>query len=256
MKGKLNLTATIVLYNENIKELTATIKSFLNVPLKKRLFLIDNTDQSKFKDIFDQEEIEYISIGKNIGFGSGHNMVIDKINGLSDYHLILNPDVNFNKTVIPNLIKHLEEDKNLAMIAPKVLFPNGEHQYSCRRYPLFSELIARRFTFLKPFFKSKIKRGKYKDKDLSKPFYADYLAGCFHLYKTDDFVKLNGFDERYFLYMEDVDICRKIDALGKKKLYQPNEEIKHILKRGSSKDIKLLFRHSSSAIKYFFKWGF
>ena len=56
--------------------------------------------------------------------------------------------------------------------------------------------------------------------------------------------------------MEDIDICRKIDDIGKKKLYFPKLEIVHILKQGSSKDIKLFFKHTSSAIKYFLKWGF
>jgi len=256
MGEKLEITATIVLYNENLEELTKTINSFLNVPLQKKLYLIDNTAHMRFQNIFNQKEIEYIAIGKNIGFGAGHNVVIDKIHNTSNFHLILNPDVNFDKTVIPNLIKELTKDETLSMIAPKVLFPTGEHQYSCRRYPRFLELMARRFTFLKPFFKPAIFKGQYKDKDLTSSFYAEYVAGCFHLYKTDDFVNLKGFDERYFLYMEDVDICKKIDLMGKRKLYYPKEEIRHILKQGSSKSLKLLFRHSSSAIKYFLKWGF
>ena len=54
--------------------------------------------------------------------------------------------------------------------------------------------------------------------------------------------------------MEDVDICRKIDAIGKKKMYYPGEEISHILKKGSSKNIKLLVRHFLSGIQYFYKW--
>jgi GT2 family glycosyltransferase len=256
MKERLEITASIVLYNENLEELTKTINSFLNVPLKNKLYLIDNTPEMRFKNTFNQDNIEYIAIGENIGFGAGHNIIIDKIKNTSNFHLILNPDVYFEKNVIPNLIGKLKKDDSLAMIAPKVLFPTGEHQYSCRRYPNFSELIGRRFTFLKPFFKSTISKGQYKDKDLSNPFYAEYLAGCFHLYKTDDFISIRGFDERYFLYMEDVDICKKIDNLGKNKLYYPKEEIRHVLKQGSSKSIKLLIRHSSSAIKYFLKWGF
>lgn len=256
MKEKIEITASIVLYNEDFEELTKTINSFLNVPLSKKLYLIDNTENQRFQNIFDHKEIEYIGIGKNIGFGAGQNVVINKIKNTSNFHLILNPDVNFEKMVIPNLIKELNNDLTLAMIAPKVLFPSGEHQYSSRRYPRFVELIGRRFKFLNPFFKSVIERGKYKDKDLTDSFYAEYLAGCFHLYKTEDFVKLNGFDERYFLYMEDVDICKKIDLIGKRKLYYPKEEIKHVLKQGSSKKAKLLFRHSLSAIKYFLKWGF
>ena len=142
------------------------------------------------------------------------------------------------------------------MIAPKVLFPDRTFQNSCRRYPTIIELLARRNFFLQLIFKKLIKRGKYVDKNLSDPFFADYLTGCFQLFKTKDFVSLKGFDERYFLYMEDVDICRKIDALGKKKLYFPQEEIVHVLKQGSSKNLKLFFRHTSSAIKYFLKWGF
>jgi GT2 family glycosyltransferase len=255
MKEKIEITASIVLYNEDLNELRATIKSFLEVPLNKKLYLIDNTPQKKFDNLFLHKDIEYIGVGKNIGFGAGQNIVIKKIANESKYHLILNPDVNFETQVIPNLIKQLEKDETLSMIAPKVLFPNGEHQYSCRRYPRFSELIGRRFGLIKPFFRPIIHKGQYRDKDLTGAFYAEYLAGCFHLYKTVDFVKLGGFDERYFLYMEDVDICKKIDALGKKKMYYPNEKIMHVLKQGSSKSIKLLFRHSLSAIKYFIKWG-
>lgn len=255
MKENFEVTASIVLYNEDIEELSQTIQSFLRVPSTKKLYLIDNTSQKLFQGLFNDKEIEYIAIGKNIGFGAGHNVVIDKIKNTSNYHLILNPDVYFEKTVIPNLIQELKNDETLAMIAPKVLFPNGEHQYSCRRYPQLLELIARRFQIFKPILKPKVFIGQYQDKDLTHPFYADYLAGCFHLYKTDDYVKLNGFDERYFLYMEDVDICKKIDKLGKRKLYFPKEEIKHVLKQGSSKDMKLFFRHTMSALKYFYKWG-
>jgi hypothetical protein len=76
------------------------------------------------------------------------------------------------------------------------------------------------------------------------------------LFKTDDFIKIGGFDKRYFLYMEDVDICRKIDAIGKKKMYFPNEQITHILKKESSKNVRLFFIHLISSIRYFKKWGF
>ncbi|PQJ77193.1 glycosyltransferase family protein [Polaribacter glomeratus] len=256
MKEKLDISASIVLYNENLEELTSTINAFLSVPLKKKLYLVDNTKSKLFQHLFKQKEIEYIAIGKNIGFGAGHNIVIDRIKNNSNFHLILNPDVNFEKTVIPNLILQLNKDDNLSMIAPKVLFPNGEHQYSCRRYPLLLELIVRRFPVFMSLFNPTISRGQYKDRNLTSAFFAEYLTGCFQLYKTADFVALEGFDERYFLYMEDVDICRKIDQLGKKKLYYPQEVIYHVLKQGSAKDLNLFLRHTSSAIKYFLKWGF
>jgi GT2 family glycosyltransferase len=256
MKEKLDITGSIVLYKENLEELTKTIECFLNTPLKKKLFLIDNNENKQFQNKFNHEEVEYIAVGSNIGFGAGHNVILDKIENLSNNHLILNPDVDFKPSVIPNLIAKLNRHEIVSMIAPKVLFPDGKHQYSCRRYPKIPELLARRFIFLEPLFKSLINKGKYKDRELESSFFAEYITGCFHLYKTVDFVKLNGFDDRYFLYMEDVDICRKMEELDKMKLYYPREEIVHVLKQGSSKDTKLFFRHISSAIKYFLKWRF
>jgi GT2 family glycosyltransferase len=256
MEEKFIVTGSIILFEENLSDLQKTIDSFLQIPFSKKLFLIDNTETKFYEYVFVDDNIEYIAIEKNIGFGSAHNKIISIIKNFSDYHLILNPDVSFKPSVIPNLINELKKDENISMIAPKVLFPNGEHQFSCRKYPTVLELIIRRFTLFKPLFNSIIYKGEYRNQNLNKPFLADYLTGCFHLYKTADFVKLNGFDERYFLYMEDVDICKKIDESGKAKLYYPQEKIIHILKQGSSKSLNLFFKHTSSAIKYFLKWGF
>ncbi len=250
MKNNISITASIVLYNEDSIELSKTIDSFLAITLSKKLILIDNSPTDSLKSNFIHPDIEYIFNNKNIGFGAGHNLAIDIIKDSSSYHLILNPDVTFNPDVVPTLIKELETDNELAMIAPKVVFPNGEHQYSCRRYPTFSELIFRRLGVVT----QQVKKGEYRDKDCTQPFYPDFLQGCFLLFKTKDFVKLGGFDERYFLYMEDVDICKKIDTVAKKKMYYPNKEIVHTLKKGSSKDIKLFFYHFSSILKYFRKW--
>lgn len=254
MSNWVKISASIVLYKENLDELNKTIASFLKINGSKKLYLIDNTPTKQFKNIFKQKEIEYIAVGKNIGFGAAHNKVLEKINNFSDFHLILNPDVTFSEETIPNLIFELKKNEQVSMIAPKVLFPEGTHQFSCRRYPTFLELMARRIPFFNTFFKQTIDKGIYKDKNLENAFFAEYLTGCFQLYKTPDLVTLKGFDERYFLYMEDVDICKKIDATGKLKMYYPNEEIKHVLKKGSEKSIKLFFRHTFSVIKYFRKW--
>jgi len=254
MVEKLDITVSIVLFNEDLEELTNTINCFLSIPLNKKLYLIDNSQEQLVKGHFKHKEIEYIGVGKNIGFGAGHNVVLSKIKETSKFHLVLNPDVSFKPSVLPNLISALKKEDCVSMIAPKVLFPNGKHQYSCRRFPLISELLVRRFTFLQPLFSSTKFKGQYKDKDLNNPFFVEWVTGCFHLYKTSDFVALQGFDERYFLYMEDVDVCKRIDELSKKIIYYPNEEIVHVLKQGSSKNIKLFFRHATSAIKYFLKW--
>lgn len=253
MSKKLKISATIVLYKNNHDIVKQTIDSFLDTTIEnKKLYLVDNSPTNALKDKFEHPLIKYHFTGKNIGFGAGHNKVLEKIKNSSDYHLVLNPDVEFDVEVIPNLISAIENDKDVAMIAPKVVFPNGNYQSSCRRYPRAFELFARRLSFPK----SIIRKGQYDDLDLSKSFYPDFLQGCFQLFKTEDFVKIGGFDERYFLYMEDVDICRKIEELGKKKLYYPDVQITHVLKKESSKNVRLFFTHLNSSFKYFKKWGF
>lgn len=247
------ITGTIVLYQNDINTLKESVESFLKVPLSKKLFLIDNSPTNKLGNVFNSDEIEYVFLNRNIGFGSAHNMVLDKIKNSSKYHLVLNPDVKFEPNVIPNLIDALSNNNSIGMIAPKVIYPNGEHQYSCRRYPSFLELIVRRLP-LKKIFNTIIKKGEYRDRDLNASFFSEYISGCFQLYKTQDFIKINGFDQRYFMYMEDVDICKKLDLINKKKLYYPKEEIIHKFEKGSAKKIKLLLYHIKSIIQYFYKW--
>ncbi|WP_343328182.1 glycosyltransferase [Polaribacter staleyi] len=250
MTENVTLTATIVLYNENLSSLKKTIDSFLKINLDKKLFLIDNSPSNTLQKHFISPEIEYVFVGKNIGFGSAHNLVLDKVN--SQFHLVLNPDIEFDSLIIPILISKLEEEKEVAFITPKVLYPNNKMQFVCRKFPTLFNLINRRIKLSK----KEIYKNEYRDLNLEKSFYPDFIHGCFMLFNTGDFMGLKGFDERYFLYMEDVDICRKIDIIGKKILYFPEVKIIHQHQKGSSKSLKLFFRHTSSVIKYFTKWGF
>jgi GT2 family glycosyltransferase len=250
MTDFLEISASIVLYNEDAKSLEKTIDSFLKIPLKKKLFLIDNSPTNVLKSYFINDEIEFIFVGKNIGFGRAHNLVLNKLN--SSYHLILNPDVVFEIEIIPILIEQLKFDESVSFITPKVVFPNNELQFICRKHPTFFDLINRKLRLsTKTIYKN-----EYRNQNLEKPFYPEFIHGCFMFFKTTDFKALNGFDKRYFLYLEDADICRKIDKDGKKILYFPSVQITHQHQKGSSKSVKLFLYHFSSAIKYFLKWGF
>lgn len=257
MDKKINLTASIVVFNDDFNMLKKTVDCFLSLRnYQTKLYLIDNSKNNAFQEEFEHSKIEYLGSYKNLGFGAGHNQVLTKINNNSDFHLVLNPDVKFSQEVVDRLILRLEKDQDLSLIAPKVLFPDGRFQHSCRRYPKLNEMFFRRFPIFGNISKSLIDRGIYADKNMDIPFYAQYLTGCFHMYKTNDLLKIKGFDTRYFLYMEDVDICKKIDELGKKKMYFPDVHIYHVLNQGSSKNLKLFLLHTISMFKYFFKWGF
>ena len=244
------ITASIVLFNNDFEILKKTVNSFLNISVKKKLYLIDNSNSNKLEAFFKSSEIEYLFVGKNIGFGAAHNLVLNKL--CSNFHLILNPDVVFSVGVISSLITALNENPTVAFVTPKVRYPSVKPQYICRKHPTLFDLLNRKLKISNDQFLNR----EYRDRDLQKPFYPDFIHGCFMLFNTTDLKNLKGFDERFFLYMEDADICRRIDEIGKKKLYYPKVEIIHHHNRGSSKSIKLFIMHTSSAIKYFLKWGF
>ena len=244
------ITASIVLFNNDFEILKKTVNSFLNISVKKKLYLIDNSNSNKLEAFFKSSEIEYLFVGKNIGFGAAHNLVLNKL--CSNFHLILNPDVVFSVGVISSLITALNENPTVAFVTPKVRYPSVKPQYICRKHPTLFDLLNRKLKISNDQFLNR----EYRDRDLQKPFYPDFIHGCFMLFNTTDLKNLKGFDERFFLYMEDADICRRIDKIGKKKLYYPKVEIIHHHQQGSSKSIKLFIIHTSSAIKYFLKWGF
>jgi len=252
MQEEKHITASIVVYKENLKVLENAIDSFLGSPLSKKLYIIDNSPSNEFKNKIQNDSVEYIYSNKNVGFGKGHNSILHKLTSENKYHLILNPDVRFHPEILEKLVLKMESNESFSMIAPRVLNSNNELLHTARRYPSLFELI---FRFLGIFKKFTI-RGEYKNQNHKQSFSPDFVQGSFMLFKTEDLLRLEGFDERYFMYMEDVDICRKIDLSGKRKLYFPATEIIHTHRKGSSKEFRLFFIHISSIIKYFIKWGF
>lgn len=137
---------------------------------------------------------------------------------------------------------------------PKVLYPDGEIQYLCKLLPSPFDLIFRRFV---PFEKWKDKRNEiYElrftgyDEIMNIP----YLSGCFMFLRVDILKKVGLFDERFFMYLEDTDLSRRIYRVAKN-IFYPYVHIYHEYGKGSYKNKKLLMYHIQSAIKYFNKWG-
>lgn len=249
------LTGSIVLYNNDKEMLNNAVNSFLNIPVKKSLYLIDNSPTDQLKNVFVSDEITYIHNKKNIGFGKAHNQVINDLIKGSKYHLILNPDTYFSQDVLPILIERITQNENIGLIAPKILYPNGNFQNSIRKFPKIHDFLLRRISFLSKLFKNEYKKGNYLDISISNPMFVEAVSGCFQLFKTSVFVKINGFDPRYFMYMEDIDICRKVRHEGYKVLYDPNAIVYHHSDYGSKKKLKLLVIHVVSIFKYYWKWN-
>ncbi|MET6989546.1 glycosyltransferase family 2 protein [Sediminicola arcticus] len=251
----INITGCIVLYDNNAEMLKRVIDSFLNTTLNVKLFLIDNSYSDRLRDIATDNRIDYFHNPSNPGFGTSHNIAILKAIDLkSKYHLILNPDIYFDKEVTNTLFEYGEIHPNIGLMMPLVLYPNGSIQHLCRLLPSPSGLFFRRF-FSKFNFVKKIKeKSELKFTGYNKIINVPYLSGCFMFCRTEVLSEIGGFDERFFMYMEDVDLSRRIHKRYNTVFY-PNVKIYHNFEKASFKNLKMFKYHIISAIKYFNKWG-
>ncbi|MBC8034703.1 MAG: glycosyltransferase [Chitinophagaceae bacterium] len=250
------ISCSIVLFHDAVDDIRKTIECFLSSTRRVKLFLVDNSSEDTLRYEFNSPQIEYIFTGRNIGYGSAHNLAIRKAQGCSKYHLILNPDVEFEASILDKLFKFMEQNEDIGLVMPKVLYKTGEIQYLCKTLPSPSDLFARRFIPgpLKGFFKNYLERYELKHKDYNSTMEVPNLSGCFMFTRTEVLAQVGFFDEQYFLYLEDTDLCRRINAQYRT-VYYPAVSIIHGYNKASYKNLKLLKYHIKSSIQYFNKWG-
>ncbi|KRB57295.1 glycosyltransferase [Flavobacterium sp. Root186] len=253
-----NITSCIVLYNNDINMLKEAIKSFLNTQLEVHLFLVDNSPTDALKILKDDDRITYIHNPSNPGFGASHNVAIKKAFELnSDYHLVLNPDIYFDKGIIEKLVSFAENNKNVGHIMPRVEYPNGDLQYLCKTNPTFFDLFARGFmpNFLKKVFSNRMDKYEYKNHDYNDIMYnIPYLSGCFMFLRTSTLKEVGYFDDKIFMYLEDADLTRRFLEVSET-AYFPEAKVFHHFGKLTHKKIKFKWITVQSAFIYFNKWG-
>ena len=255
-----DLTISIVTYNTNKEELLKVLQCLEKIKVNKRIFISDNSENQDIKKVIEDlnsNQIEYIFNNSNKGFGAGHNVIINKLLNKeldSKYHLVMNSDVYFEEDVVEKLLDYMSNHEKIGQIGPRITGKDGTLTYSCKLFPTPLNLIMRRFIPLK-------KIGEKMDYDYEMRWYnykdiveGALLSGCFMLLRTEVFEKVGKFDEKYFMYLEDYDFCRRI---GEKYevIYYPKVEIMHKHAKSSYKSRKMLLIHIKSALTYFNKWG-
>ncbi|NPA53339.1 MAG: glycosyltransferase family 2 protein [Aquificae bacterium] len=255
-----DVTASLVLYKNDPKDVIDAVKSFLDTKLKVLIYVVDNSPTpylGSILEVLGDERIKYIfNDGKNLGFGKAHNIAIEKVIDKSKYHLILNPDVWFYRGTLEKLYKFMEENPYVGQVMPQVLYPNETIQALCKRLPSPIDLFGRRFLPkpLKKFLDDRLKKYECWDIGYDKTADIPALSGCFMFVRTEVFKEVGMFDDEYFMYMEDYDLCRRI-GLKYETIYYPEVKIYHKYGKHSYKNKKLLLVHLKSAFRYFKKWG-
>jgi GT2 family glycosyltransferase len=252
---KYDIVGSIVLYRNDPAIVKKSIESFLNTRLRVKLYLIDNSPTDKLKnELASYTGIDYIFNNDNVGFGKGHNISIRKSIDDAPYHLVFNPDIFFPQGTLEELFQYGSQHPEVGLILPKVYSFGSEMQYLCKRLPAPFELIVRRFLPSTKVAKDSLFYYEMRDKNYNEIFEAPSLSGCFMFLRSEALKKVGLFDERYFIYMEDIDLSRRI-AMQFKTIYFPHVHIYHGHARESYGFNKLLLLHIHSAIKYFNKWG-
>lgn len=176
------------------------------------------------------------------GFGANHNAAFKFCN--DDFFCIINPDILFKSNPFPILIPTISLDE-VGLVAPLVINLYGRIEDSARSFLTPKSLFKRHFLGKSDAYKCLMGDGF---------LYPEWVGGMFMLVSSKMFTHIKGFDERYFLYVEDVDICTRIWLSGRKVLMDQNICVIHDARRASRKSFKHMFWHMRGVLRYFVKF--
>lgn len=230
------VTASIVSHGHG-QMVARLVEDLIPCPEVLRIVITQNVD----------EEVAYpsdprLDICRNTasrGYGANHNTAL--ADATTPFVCVLNPDIRLQGNPFPALLRSFD-DQSVALSAPKIVSPDGVTEDSARRFPTLPSLAA------KAFGKND---GTYSDKtDLLDP---DWLAGMFLLMRREAFAKVGGFDEGFYLYYEDVDLCWRLRRAGYQVVQDRTVVVTHDARRESRRSLRFARWHLTSMARYLFK---
>ncbi|MCB1614661.1 MAG: glycosyltransferase family 2 protein [Pseudomonadales bacterium] len=250
---------SIIIVSWNVKDhVNDCINSIKKYPSKYtfEIIVVDNHSADGTVELLQQHhpEIKIIANQENHGFGRANNQGAKIAEG--EYLFILNPDTLFLEGTINKLIDFMDSHPDIAMCGPKVMNENGSVQRSVRHFQTWKAAFCR-YSILKHFgiFKSDLNHWRWRDFNYEQQGDVEQLIGAALLIKKKTFDFFGGFDERFFMYYEEVDLCYRIHLNGQRNVYYPGAELVHIGGRSSSQiPAKKQFMILQSLVSYLKKY--
>lgn len=223
-----------------VQKLLADIDALVDSDSILEVILTCNIDEP---DKFNLKTVPLTVIKNNLpkGFAANHNGAFKQSKG--DYFCVLNPDIHLIDDPFKKLLENMQAF-NIGLIAPLIMDAKGQIEDSVRKFPSLTKLIKRVVTG---------KHDVYSFSNTDKLLYPDWVGGMFMLFERKAYQAVKGFDEDYFLYYEDVDICVRLWQKGLPIAVFPEVQVIHQAQRQSHKQLKYLRWHISSMIRFFAK---
>lgn len=245
------LNVSIVIYKQPISDIMPLVHALEASCAVSEVSVIDNSPKEQ---PVRGGAFKYIHSNKNLGYGKAHNIALKQsIEQNVDYHLVVNPDVSFNPDILVKIIDFMETHQDVALLMPKVFCPDGQVQYLCKLLPTPLDLFGRRF-FPKTWMNKRMQQFELHQSGYDKMMNVPYLSGCFMFLRVNTLKQVGLFDERFFLYPEDLDLSRRLHRHFRTVFY-PEVSIIHAHNKASYHNFKLLLIHTREIAKYFNKWG-
>lgn len=256
---------TLIILNYKSRGLTKQCLKGIDL-LKSRLqietIVVDNASGDGTAEMVRDEFpwVKMIASPTNQGYSAGNNLGIRQAQG--KYVVVLNPDVAIFNNALEILFDYMEAHPQVGLCGPKLINPDGTIQASCRTFPTPQIILLRRTPFGKlPAARNLLRRHLMLEWDHAQNRKVDWMIGACFFVRKSAIDKVGLLDERFFLYLEDVDWCRRFWDAGYEVHYVPDAELVHYHQRLSAENpgltgfLSYATRiHITSAIKYFAKY--
>lgn len=247
------LTVSIVTYHTPDDELLDCFKS-IDSEIVDEIIVIDNSRSVSTREICERTpKVTYIP-SDNVGYGRAHNTALrQSLEKHQRYHLVLNSDVSFDSAILEKIARYMDENPRVGTLQPAMFYPDGRPQYTCRLLPSPLDLLARRF-LPDRYVEKRNYRYLVKQSDRAHALNLPQHQGSFMFLRVDALREVGLFDERFFLYGEDVDLSRRIHEKYLT-IFWPEVAAKHKHREESYYKFRPLMIHIVNLFRYFNKWG-
>ena len=250
-----DVVVSFVLYRTGPAEAQAAVEQALaSSGLDLHVVVVDNSETPVPLPAFDPDRVTRVRSGANLGYGRAHNIAIAASAGRCRYHFVLNTDLRFGPEVIPALVSYMDARPEIGLAMPRVVYPDGRVQQLCRLLPDPLLLLGRRFFPSSRYVRERNRDYEFHDWSYDREASFPFLSGCFMAIRRSVLDRVGGFDPRYFLYAEDLDLSRRIHAVADTR-FAPVATVEHGYRTQSARSWRLTRYALVSLARYFSKWG-